>query len=64
MPEDVEHVVVEPLYVVSHALRYPGDEGETVMSRRKVLGYSLTDPAAAPIDFTAPAIRHDDKPRR
>jgi hypothetical protein len=35
-------------------------EGNEVISRRKTLGYSLTDPQAAPVDFDPPASKHEE----
>jgi hypothetical protein len=54
MPEWKRAAVVEPLYVVSYALRVPDDQGETVVSRRRTLGLSLTDPSARPVDLMPP----------
>ncbi len=55
MPENKTEAVVEPLYVYSYSLKSK-IEGAEVVSRRKVLGYSLTDPTAKPIDLV-PAAR-------
>jgi hypothetical protein len=54
MPESKRTAVVQPLYVVSYSLEFPGEEGSTVVSRRKTVGFSLVDPKAAPIDLTPP----------
>lgn len=54
MDETSKAAVVEPLYVVSYALQFPTDDGQVAVSRRKVLGYSLTNPAAKPIDLVPP----------
>ena len=54
MPETKRTAVVEPLYVVSYSLEFPSDEGNTAISRRKTVGFSLVDPKAAPIDLTPP----------
>ena len=66
MPENKRSAVVEPLYVVSYSLEVPTDEGETVVSRRRTLGFSLTDPNAPPVDLTpptrAPVIERTRKP--
>jgi hypothetical protein len=53
MPEGRSEAVVEPLQVYSYSLRFKTDGGE-VVSRRQVLGYSLIDPAAPPIDLVPP----------
>ena len=39
-------------------MRRVGDE--IVASRRKTLGYSLTSPRVAPVDFDAPAAKHEE----
>jgi len=63
MPEDREKAVVEPLQVFSYSTTSKVD-GQAVVSRRKVVGYSLTDAEAKPIDFTAPGeVEADAKPR-
>lgn len=54
MPENKRRAVVEPLYVVSYSLEFPTDAGETAVSRRKTVGFSLIDPKAAPVDLTPP----------
>ena len=65
LPDDQRTAVVEPLYLVSYSLHVPTDDGEVAISRRKTIGYSLTDPAAPPIDFTPPAKQHEvDKEKR
>lgn len=56
MPENGRTAVVEPLYVISYSLEFPSEEGNTVISRRKTIGFSLVDPRAAPIDLT-PEVR-------
>ena len=58
MPENKRRAVVEPLKVFSFALISESD-GEHVVSRRKILGFSLTDEKAKVIDFTAPARQHE-----
>lgn len=55
MPENKRSAVVEPMYVVSYALQYPSDDGATVVSRRKTVGFSLTKSGAGPVDLTPPA---------
>jgi hypothetical protein len=59
MPDEVKEAVVEPMWVVSYAAQTIVD-GVPVVSRRKTLAYSLTEPGAAPIDLTAPAPRHEE----
>jgi hypothetical protein len=54
MPEGRSEAVVEPLKVYSYSLRFKSDGGE-VVSRRRMLGYSLTDPDAPPVDLAPPA---------
>ena len=58
MPEGESRPVVEPMLVVSYASQREVD-GQRIVSRRKTLGFSLTDPAAAAIDFDAPARKHE-----
>jgi hypothetical protein len=55
MPESKRMAVVEPLYVVSYSLEFPSDSGETMVSRRKTVGFSLVNPEAPPVDLTPPA---------
>ncbi|MGH9380198.1 MAG: hypothetical protein ACRD2Z_06255 [Thermoanaerobaculia bacterium] len=59
MPEGRSEAVVEPMLIVSYTLQTEV-QGERVVSRRKTLGFSLTDPEAAPIDFDAPAAKHEE----
>jgi hypothetical protein len=54
MPENKRSAVVAPLYVVSYSLEFPSDSGETAVSRRKTVGFSLVDPKALPVDLTPP----------
>ena len=54
MDETQKEAVVEPRYVVSYSLHVPTDDGQVAISRRKVLGYSLTDPGAKPVDLVPP----------
>jgi len=54
MDERRQSAVVEPLYVVSYSLHVPTDEGQVAVSRAKVVGYSLVDPAAKPVDLVPP----------
>lgn len=54
MPEGKSEAVVEPLYVYSYSLKFKTDAREPAVSRRKVLGYSLIDPAAPPVDLVPP----------
>ncbi len=54
MPEGRAEALVEPLLVYSYSLKSKAESGEVVVSRRKVLGYSLTDPAAKAIDLMPP----------
>lgn len=64
LPDDQRTAIVEPLYLVSYSLHVPTDDGVAI-SRRKTIGYSLTDPSAPPIDFTPPAKQHEvDKEKR
>jgi hypothetical protein len=65
MPENRRRALVEPLYVVSYSLEFPGEERETAISRRKTVGLSLVDPKAAPVDLTPPTRAHEpDKLRK
>jgi len=59
MPEGESQAIVEPMLIISHS-RTGQIEGHTVVSRRKTLGYSLTDPRAEVLDFDAPAREHDE----
>lgn len=54
MDETQKAAVVEPRYVVSYSLHVPTDDGQVAISRRKVLGYSLTDTGAKPVDLVPP----------
>jgi hypothetical protein len=54
MPENKRSAVVAPLYVVSYSLQVPSEDGETMVSRRKTVGFSLVDKGAAPVDLTPP----------
>lgn len=58
MPEGESRAVLEPMLVISYTQVRKTDEGP-VASRRKTVAYSLTDPKAAPIDFDAPAAKHE-----
>jgi len=58
MPEDGTQSVIEPMLVVSLTDRRLVD-GEWMSSRRRTLAFSVTDPAAPPIEFDAPATRHE-----
>src|SRR5262245_34658874 len=67
MPDGAEGggtFLVEPRYVVSYSLKTPSDGGE-VSSRRLILAYSITDPAAPPLDLSPPARdpRPDPEPK-
>ncbi len=59
MPDDQRSAVVEPLYVVSYSLHVPTDDGQTAISRRKTVGFSLSNPTAKPVDLTPPARQHE-----
>jgi hypothetical protein len=66
MPEDRERAVVQPLYVLSYSEVREVD-GEPIVSRRKVIGYSLTDPEAGPVDLSpvrAKDIEQGQRPER
>jgi len=54
MPENKRSAVVAPLYVLSYSLEFPSDAGETIVSRRKTVGFSLVDPKAPAVDLTPP----------
>src|SRR5881396_321685 len=54
MPESKRVALVEPLYVVSYSLEVPSDDGTTAVSRRKTVGFSLTDAKAPSVDLTPP----------
>ncbi|HYN82286.1 MAG TPA: hypothetical protein VES88_12345 [Gemmatimonadaceae bacterium] len=56
MPETKRSALVGPLYVISYSLEFPSDDRNTVVSRRKTVGFSLVDVKAAPIDLT-PEVR-------
>lgn len=58
MPEGKSRAVVEPMFIVSYTL-HTEVNGQRVASRRKTLAYSLTDPEAPPLDFDAPAAKHE-----
>lgn len=58
MPEGVSRAVVEPMLVVSYTQVRKTESGP-VASRRRTLAYSLTDPKAPPVDFDAPAAKHE-----
>jgi len=63
MPDDTEALVVEPMRVYSYTLQFSTEKGERVSSRRKIVGYSLTEAKASAFDFTAPAEQHDGQDR-
>ncbi|MGI9305355.1 MAG: hypothetical protein ACR2RB_22040 [Gammaproteobacteria bacterium] len=63
MPEDTNKAVVEPLHVYSYSEIHEV-EGQLVPSRRKVVGFSITDASAPPVDFTPPTRQHEDEPPR
>jgi len=54
MPENRRAALVEPLYAVSYSLEVPSDDGNTAVSRRKTVGFSLSDPNAPSVDLTPP----------
>lgn len=63
MPEGVAEAVVEPMHVYSYTLTFRADD-DSVVSRRKTVGYSVTDPGAAAIDFSSPSSPlRDPKPQ-
>jgi hypothetical protein len=64
MPDGENRALLEPLLVVSFSETYATDEGERVSSRRRILGFSLVDADADPIDFTAPARTAAQEPVR
>ncbi len=53
MPEDQRSAIVEPLHTVAFSAVFGSEQGE-VISRKKVVGFSIADPDADPLDFTAP----------
>jgi hypothetical protein len=55
MPENKRTALVEPLYVVSYSMEFPSDDGQTAISRRKTVGFSLVNPEAPPVDLMPPA---------
>lgn len=59
MPDDTQERVVEPMRIYSYSLQFSSDEGQLVSSRRKIMGYSLSDSNAQAFDFTAPAEKHE-----
>jgi hypothetical protein len=54
MPENKRTAIVAPMYVVSYSLAVPTDDDQLAVSRRKTIGFSLTEPQAAPMDLTPP----------
>jgi hypothetical protein len=58
MPEGESRAVREPMLVISFTQVRQTRDGP-IASRRKTLAYSLTDPSAPPIDFDAPAAKHE-----
>jgi hypothetical protein len=54
MPENKRTAIVAPMYVVSYSLAAPTDDDQVAVSRRKTIGFSLTEPKAAPVDLTPP----------
>ena len=57
MPEDKRTAIVEPLKLYAYSQKTKSD-GEEIISRRKIVGFSLSDEKAALVDFTAPARAH------
>ena len=47
MPENKRSAIVAPMYVVSCSLAVPTDDDQIAVSRRKTIGFSLTEPKAA-----------------
>jgi hypothetical protein len=58
MPDGESRAVREPMLVISYTQLRQTREGP-VASRRKTVGYSLTDPGAPSIDFDAPPAKHE-----
>jgi len=64
IPDGKKDAIVEPKLVVSYTEKY-AVENQQLVSRRKNIAYSLTDPNAPPIDFDKPAAEHESqKPSR
>ena len=57
IPDDKRKALVQPLKIYSYSLLSSSD-GVEVISRRKTLGFSLTDSKAQPIDFAPSARKH------
>ena len=55
MPENKRSAIVAPMYVVSCSAAVPTDDDQIAVSRRKTIGFSLTEPQAAPVDLTSRA---------
>lgn len=58
MPEGKSEAIVEPLLVISYSDLRTVDN-HPVVSRRKTLAYSLTNPEAQPLDFDKPRVQHE-----
>jgi hypothetical protein len=52
MPEGTQRAVVEPLRIYAYS-NVGGSDGEEAVSRRKLVGFSLSDAEAKPLDYTA-----------
>jgi hypothetical protein len=63
MPEGAAHAVVEPQRVYAYT-DIQSVDGERVPARRKIIGYSITDAGAAPVDYTAPSKPVDETQRQ
>lgn len=59
MPEGQRKALVEPMQIYSYSPKFLEDGGEAVASRRKMVGFSVSDPKAAILDFTASAREHE-----
>lgn len=65
MPEQAGRALVEPQEVYAYSQRSFADGVAAVASRRQIVAYSVLDPAARPVDFTAPTpVQEDAKGRR
>jgi hypothetical protein len=63
MPEGVVNAVVEPQLIYAYSDVHEVD-GERVPARRKLVGYSITDANAAPVDYTAETKPVIESPRQ
>jgi hypothetical protein len=64
MPDGKQEAVVAPQLIVSFSERHPTRDRGFVVSRRRIVGFSIVDAKAEPFDFTAPGQPKPDNVQR